>query len=433
MTNKFAFISLSLVLGIVNLYGCTSIEQNKSLGSSVVLAQQGQLLTSVAIPQSDTPMFDLPAPIWLPLLPVREVAFTVCCRSKHWGFDEQLWGQANQAGDRQALLQSIDYSLRYVASGEAATAYKRYRLAGVGITRDRVLRSLKRFRVLVQQSRSPVELQAAVQREFVFYQSIGKDGFGNVLFTAYFEPIYSASRVPTPEYRYPIYRLPPDLSTWPKPHPTREQLEGKDGLQAAQGKLRGLELFWLRDRLEAYQIHIQGSAQLQLPDGSQTTVGYAGNTAYNYKSLGRALIDDGKLPQQGVTMPIILQYFQQYPQELDNYIPRDRSFVFFRENHGRPAMGSVNVPLTAERSIATDKALMPPGAIALIHAPFPFVNASGQMEQRMVSRYVLDQDTGGAIKGAGRVDYFLGTGQIAGDRAGLTVSNGQLYYLLLRQ
>lgn len=188
----------------------------------------------------------------------------------------------------------------------------------------------------------------------------------------------------------------------------------------------------MRDRLEPYLAQIEGSARLQLPDGTQTTIGYAGNTAYDYKSLGRELANDGKLPLQGMTMPIILDYFQKYPQELNVYIPRDPSFVFFQENHGAPAQGSIRVSLTAERSIATDKALMPPGALALIRAPIPFVKDTGNMEHRIVSRYVLDQDTGGAIKGAGRVDYFLGTGKVAGDRAGVTVSNGQLYYLLLK-
>jgi membrane-bound lytic murein transglycosylase A len=162
-------------------------------------------------------------------------------------------------------------------------------------------------------------------------------------------------------------------------------------------------------------------------------VNYADNTAYSYTSIGRELARDGKLPLEGMTMPVILRYFSQHPAELNNYIPRDRSFVFFQENHGAPAQGSINVPLTASRSIATDKSLMPPGALALIHAPIPFKNANGVMEERTISRYVLDQDTGGAIKGAGRVDYFLGTGAIAGERAGVTVSFGQLYYLLLKK
>jgi membrane-bound lytic murein transglycosylase A len=95
-------------------------------------------------------------------------------------------------------------------------------------------------------------------------------------------------------------------------------------------------------------------------------------------------------------------------------------------------MGSLNVAVTPDRSIATDKALMPPGALALVHTQLPFSN-NQQIQQRLVSRYVLDQDTGSAIKGPGRVDYFMGIGKNAGDRAGVTGSTGQLYYLLLKK
>ncbi|MBD2244432.1 MltA domain-containing protein [Nostoc sp. FACHB-888] len=350
-----------------------------------------------------------------------------CCQSDTSCLDEVIYGEIP---DKKALVSAIAQSLQYLQTANAGAAYQNYQVAG--ITRDRVFKSLKRFRELLLTTNSATELHQAIEREFVLYQSVGKDTKGSVLFTAYYEPLYAASRVPTAEYRYPVYRLPPDLNSWSKPHPTREELEGADGLQGAKGKLQGLELFWFRDRLEPYLAQIQGSARLQLPDGTQTTIGYAGNIAYNYKSIGRELANDGKLPLEGMTMPIILDYFQKYPQELNIYVPRDRSFVFFQENHGKPAQGSINVPLTAERSIATDKSLMPPGALALIRASIPFTNLTGKMEERIVSRYVLDQDAGGAIKGAGRVDYFLGTGKIAGDRAGVTVSNGQLFYLLLK-
>ncbi|HBE36745.1 MAG TPA: murein transglycosylase, partial [Cyanobacteria bacterium UBA11368] len=127
-------------------------------------------------------------------------------------------------------------------------------------------------------------------------------------------------------------------------------------------------------------------------------------------------------------------FFRRNPLELSNYIPRNNRFIFFRETFGAPAMGSIQVPVTAERSIATDKSLMPPGALALIHTRVPFPTAvKGRMEQRLVSRYVLDQDTGSAIKGPGRVDYYMGTGEVAGDRAGVIGWNGQLYYLLLKE
>ena len=136
-------------------------------------------------------------------------------------------------------------------------------------------RSLARFRELVQRARSPEALQAAVLQEFDLFQSVGKDGQGTVSFTGYFEPTYRASRTPTAEYRYPLYRL-PNLAQWSKPQPTRAQLEGTDGLQGEKGRLRGLELVWLRDRLEAYLVQVQGSARLQLTDGTTLSVGVAG-------------------------------------------------------------------------------------------------------------------------------------------------------------
>ncbi|MDP8962990.1 MAG: MltA domain-containing protein, partial [Cyanobacteriota bacterium] len=149
--------------------------------------------------------------------------------------------------------------------------------------------------------------------------------------------------------------------------------------------------------------------------------------------VGRELVKDGKLPLEGLTLPVLIDYFRASPAELDRYLPRNPRFVFFKETYGAPAMGSIGVPVTAERSIATDKSLMPPGALALINTPIPYPNAAGQLESRMVNRYVLDQDTGGAIQGAGRVDIFMGTGPRAGDRAGLITGTGELYYLLLKR
>ena len=385
-----------------------------------------QLPISISTPK---PNRDTPKPVTPALIAVNKAPFP-CCEGDTSCLDKQIWGENSQQPDKKVLLNSLDNSLRYLQTEAAKAAYQRYRVSG--INRERVIKSLQRFRQLLLESKTAAELNQAIVKEFEFYQSVGHDKNGKVLFTAYFEPLYVASRFPTPEYRYPIYSLPPDLDNWERPHPTRLDLEGADGLQGSKGKLKGLELFWFNSRLEPYMIHIQGSAKLRLLDGTQTTVGYAGNVRHNYQSIGKALIDDGELPSTGVTMPTILEYFDKYPKKLDVYLPRDPSFVFFRENKGAPAQGSIQVELSAERSIATDKSLMPPGALALIRGHFPFATDNGDMQHRTVSRYVLDQDAGGAIKGAGRVDYFLGTGKIAGDRAGVTVSNGQLYYLLLK-
>ncbi|MGB7440575.1 MAG: murein transglycosylase A [Coleofasciculaceae cyanobacterium] len=346
------------------------------------------------------------------------------------GFDEQLWGSPGESGDREALLRAINHSLRYLEKPSAAKAYQQYPVTG--ITHDRISRSLVRFRQLLINSRSAAELQAAVNREFVFYKSVGRDNQGTVLFTGYFEPIYAASRTPSAEYRYPLYRLPTNFDGWSQPHPTRAELEGANGL-GKNSPLRGREIAWLRDRLEAFLVHIQGSAKLQMPDGTQMTVGYAGKTNYPYTSVGGELIKDGILPRDGLTLPVLIDYFSKFPLQLDKYLPRNQSFVFFKETNGAPATGSIGVPVIAERSIATDKSLMPPGALALIKTRIPYSKADGQLEPRLVNRFVLDQDTGSAIRGPGRVDVFMGTGELAGDRAGIMGGTGELYYLLLKE
>ncbi|MDZ8086482.1 MAG: murein transglycosylase A [Nostoc sp. DedQUE12b] len=419
MRKTLALLSLSLGIALVN-----------PLWSAV--AQVPNLLP---LPLPTTP--DLP-PIPIPITPeitppLKPITVGSDCtlRPTCLGWDEQIWGQRGKIGDRKALLTSIDNSLVYLAKKEAIAAYQNYPMKE--ITLDRVRRSLLRFRQLVVSSKSPAQLQAAVRREFVFYQSVGNDGKGTVKFTAYYEPVYTASRVRTATYKYPLYRLPPDFSQWPKPHPKRIDLEGKDGLQGNKSKLRGLELLWFRDRLDAYMVHIQGSAQIKLTNGKKTSIGYAGGTDYPWTSIGKELAKDGKLPLEGLTMPRLISYFRQKPKELNNYLPRWERFIFFQETSGRPATGSIHVPVTAERSIATDKSLMPPGALALIYNSFPYPASGGKLERRTVSRFVLDQDTGSAIKVPGRVDYFMGSGKLAGDRAGVTGGNGSLYYLLLKE
>lgn len=339
------------------------------------------------------------------------------------GLDDSL------LAERQSMVQAIDHSLRYLETSTAANAYRNYPVAG--ISRDRVYRSLQRFRELVLTVNSAAELQQAVQQEFALYRAIGTDGNGRVDFTGYFEPTYAASRTPNAEYRYPLYRRPPDFDRWQQPHPTRLELEGADGLQGSQGQLRNLELVWLRDRLDAFLVQVQGSARLQLTDGNTMSIGYAGHTDYPYTSIGKQLVADGKFTLEELTLPRLLAYFEANPTELNRYLPRNDRFVFFEETHGRPATGSLGVPVTANRSIATDKSLMPPGAIALIHLPLP-TRSGPDWDFPTVSRYVLDQDTGGAIQGPGRVDVFLGTGTEAGERAGLLNGQGQLFYLLLK-
>ncbi|MEO0768787.1 MAG: MltA domain-containing protein [Cyanobacteria bacterium J06649_4] len=345
--------------------------------------------------------------------------------------DTRLFDTDLATGDKQSLLTAINHSLDYLSTPGSVEAYSNYPVDGV--THERVRQSLLRFRTLVNDNTSAEALQQAVAAEFNFYQAIGQDEEGTVAFTGYFEPTYTASLTPSADYRYPIYQTPAGLDQWAEPHPTRAELEGTDGLQASQGPLKGLEIAYLPTRLEAFLIQVQGSARLELTSGGTLSVGYDGRTNYPYVSMGRALIDDGIIPEDELTLPVLLEYFEQNPEQLDNYLPRNNRFVFFRETDGAPATGSLGYPVTAGRSIATDKSLMPPGALALINLPLPQRNENNELESLSTSRFVLDQDTGGAIKGAGRVDLFVGTGTEAGQVAGLINDTGTLYYLLLKE
>ena len=336
--------------------------------------------------------------------------------------------EADLWGDRASLLTALDHSLTYLNTPAAISAYEDYSVPT--ISHDRVRRSLRRFRTLLLISESPESFYRALQREFVLYQSVGNDGQGTVHFTGYFEPVFAAT--PDQTYRYPLYRRPPNLENWSLPHPTRIALEGVDGLQADQGPLRGLELVWLSDRLDAFLVQVQGSARLQLAEGGFLSVGYAGRTEYPYTSIGRELINDGIIPAEELTLERLLEHFAAHPEDLDTYLPRNQRFIFFEATDGGPPTGNLSVPVTSGRSIATDKSLMPPGALALITLPWPEPDGAGNWQSRPQSRYVLDQDTGGAIQGPGRVDIFVGTGDAAGEEAGQINTDGALYYLLLR-
>ncbi|MBD0387393.1 MAG: MltA domain-containing protein, partial [Nostoc sp. C3-bin3] len=184
MRKTLALLSLSLGIALVN-----------PLWSSV--AQVPNLLP---LPVPTAPDLPLPVPIIPDVTPPLKPIAIGDCTPQHacLGWDEQLWGQRGKTGDRKALLASIDNSLLYLTKKEAIAAYQNYPVQE--ITLDRVRRSLVRFRQLVVNSKSAAQLQAAVRREFVFYQSVGNDGKGTVKFTAYYEPIYTASRVKTAIY-----------------------------------------------------------------------------------------------------------------------------------------------------------------------------------------------------------------------------------------
>jgi len=337
--------------------------------------------------------------------------------------------------DKPSLLRAVGQSIRYMESPSSRKEYPQN-----GITHGRALRSLELFRRDLRESRSSAEFAGKIERHFDVYMSAGYDGRGSVLYTGYYEPVIRASRKRAGAYRFPLYRLPRDLVKDEKgralgrrtplgdtlPYYTRKEIDGGGALEG-----RGLELAWLENALDAYVIHIQGSASLLLADGTIMKVGYAGKNGHPYSSLGAALIRDKKLVQTEASLDRIRAWFRRHPDELFPYLFENKSYVFFTETDGGP-YGSIGVEVTPRRTIATDKSIFPRAAVAFLDTPLPARNGEGEIVVEPYRGFALDQDTGGAIRSAGRVDLFFGTGPEAEDLAGRTRSVGRLYYLFAR-
>ncbi|MCB0334080.1 MAG: MltA domain-containing protein, partial [Bdellovibrionales bacterium] len=281
-------------------------------------------------------------------------------------FDDGLDAQ------RDELRAAVDHSIEYLRSEDAHSSYERFRREG--LSREQMLISLERFRELLLSPLSGKELQEQVRREFdLLYPA---DAERSVKFTGYFQPTYEASLTPTDTFRYPIYQTPPDFASWPLPHPQRVSLEGFEGRGVPQSPLYGFELAWLKSRWEAYMIHVQGSAILQLQGepGKQLSIRYDVGTKKPFRGIPRSF-----LLTHGISWTRLPQYFDEHPHQLNYLLSRNDRFILFAKNETPAPLGSLGVPVIAERSIATDKTLLPPGALGLIRTTIPYVSKAGEI------------------------------------------------------
>ncbi|MBU2591245.1 MAG: MltA domain-containing protein [Nitrospinae bacterium] len=314
-------------------------------------------------------------------------------------------------------------------------------------TVTQVIESFQLFEKILTEAKDEAELKKLVTENFDIFESTGNDRQKNVLFTGYYEPIMKGSLKKDSKYRYPIYSLPDDLvkvdlgkfnqslagrsivariaNNKISPYHTRGEID--KGVQLS-GK--GFEMAWLEDRLDLFFLHIQGSGIIETDSGKILNVNYAGNNGKDYKSIGRLLINNGDVPKEEMSMKAIREYLNKHPEKMDEVLNHNESYVFFRQVEKGP-IGSIGVPLTPKRSIATDTKIFPKGSLAYIETEIPITDKDGNIENwEAFSAFVVDQDTGGAIKGAGRVDIFFGSGDKAGHTAGSMNRNGKLYYLI---
>jgi membrane-bound lytic murein transglycosylase A len=284
-------------------------------------------------------------------------------------------------------------------------------------------------------------VRAYLQSMFQPWQVLQPDGAQEGLVTGYYEPLLRGSRQPSFKYRYPVYGAPGDLlvvdlsSLYPelKSLRLRGRLQGnkvvpywsREEIENGAAPVRGKELAWVDDPVELFFLQVQGSGRIQLENGQMMRVGYADQNGHPYRSIGKWLVDNGELTLDKASMQGIKDWGRRNPERLPALFNANPSYVFFRElpNLGGGPLGALGVPLTVERSIAVDPRYIPLGAPVWLATTRP--NAS-----EVMNRLVLAQDTGGAIRGNVRADFFWGFGDEAGKQAGAMKQKGRMWVLL---
>ena len=283
-------------------------------------------------------------------------------------------------------------------------------------------------------------LRAFYEEWFTPYQLLNPDGSEQGMITGYYEPLLKGSRSKTLRFRYPLYAAPNDLLTidlggvYPqlKDLRLRGRLQGKRivpyynraEIDAGAGAFMGNELFWVENPIELFILQIQGSGRIELPDGKQVKVGYADQNGYPYVSIGKKLVEAGELKLEEASMQGIKGWAEKNPDKINRLLEQNPSYVFLRElpDSLSAPLGALGVPLTNEYSIAVDPRTIPLGAPVFLATTYPNDSAP-------LNRLMLAQDTGGAIKGAVRADFFWGFGEFAGAQAGKMKQQGRLWVL----
>ncbi|MBF0103406.1 MAG: murein transglycosylase A [Desulfobacterales bacterium] len=318
------------------------------------------------------------------------------------------------------------------------------------IQTEHMIKSQKFFLDIIRSKPSVDEFNHLIKTYFNVYQSEGTDFSKKVLFTGYYEPFLRGSRKRIEPYIFPIYPCPDDmikidLSMFSDkysgetitgrftgktviPYYDRRQID-LDSKYETEHK----PILWVDDPIDLFFLHIQGSGKVVLPDKTTLNVLYHCANARAYVSIGKLLIDQGKIPKENMSMQALKAYLRSHPQELNDILHANPSYVFFRIEKNGP-VGNLQIQLTQGRSIATDQRFFPKASLAFIQTEKPIIDSQGKITAwQHFGRFALNQDTGGAIKGPGRCDIFWGNGQQAEITAGHLQHRGELFLVILKK
>lgn len=344
------------------------------------------------------------------------------------------------------LEHSISKSIAYL---QRVPADRIYQFGPDIFNAAHLTQSLQQFLDFIRANPSDRDLKKFIRENFLVYQSIGRNQKGEVLFTGYYEPHLNGRLLPDDEFRFPIYGLPRDLikidlSAFNEkydgesivgrytgetvvPYHDRREIDDENALAD-----KAEPLAWVKDPVDAFFLHIQGSGKIFLDSGEVINVHYHGSNGRPYRSIGQLLIEAQKIPQEKMSMQEIRSYLHEHPEEMAPVLNHNPSYVFFKLEPEGP-LGHLNVLLTPGRSVALDRRIFPPAALVFVRTKKPVVDSTGRIDSWVgFSRFVLNQDTGGAIRGPGRADLFWGSGPYAEIAAGHLAHTGKLYFLILK-
>ncbi len=346
--------------------------------------------------------------------------------------------------DIESLKGAIEQNLKYLNRLHPQTLFH---YGADTFTCSEVKTAQKMFLDMLMQNPNQDQLNEYIRENFIVYRAIGQPETGKTLFTGYFEPVLQARLNRNRRFRYPVYKRPDDLINIDL-SPFGKQFRGKHIIARIEGKKitpyysrsqidtlhvldgKNLEIAWLKNPVDRFFLHIQGSGKLLLSNSRILHIGYETSNGLSYRSIGRYMFKKGYLTRDELSMQGIRKYISMHPEAADKILNHNPSYVFFRILPNGP-LGNINVPLTPGRSIALDSKLFPKGAICFISCQKPIIDSNNNIVKwKDFSRFVVNQDTGGAIKGAGRADIFWGSGQYARIVAGHLKHEGDLYVIM---
>ncbi|MDA3789956.1 MAG: MltA domain-containing protein [Desulfobacula sp.] len=353
----------------------------------------------------------------------------------------------------QGLTASIDNSLLYF---NKVPLERKFHYGKEIYTAGHMITSLETFKGFLEKETSSKALNDFIKSDIIVYEAVGNED-DKVLFTGYFEPIFDGRIEKSEEFFYPVYSRPQDLleidlsafsdqykghkrlvarvndSRRVVPYYSRQQINAVEDFHT-----RSKPVVWLKSRVDRFFLEVQGSGRINLGNGDVLRVHYAASNGNAYRSIGRYLIGKNEILKENMSMQAIRTWLELNPQRMDEVLHHNESFVFFQTEDGGP-YGSLGVEVTALRSIATDSRLFPKGALCFMQAQLlvtsmlPDKNDSHSLKEwEPASFFVLNQDTGGAIKGPARADLFCGNGDYAEFTAGHMNKYGKLFFLVLK-